>query len=85
MRHEEETMKSSSVSNMKEDGGYNFKQLWEMCDHNFEDKTSLKKHVCNFEGELSCKTIDQKNNFTSVLCAINTDLEEGVELRDRDL
>ena len=76
MRHEEETMKSSSVSNMKEDG-------CEMCDQNFED--SLEKHECNFEGEVSCKTIDQKNNFTSVLCTLNTDLEEGVELRDRDL
>ena len=76
MRHEEETMKSSSVSNMKEDG-------CEMCDQNFED--SLEKHECNFEGEVSCKTIDQKNNFMSVLCALNTDLEEGVEFRDRDL
>ena len=85
MRHEEETMKSSSVSNMKEDGCDNFKYLWEMCDQNFEDKTSLEKHECNFEGEVSCKTIDQKNNFMSVLCALNTDLEEGVEFRDRDL
>ena len=76
MRHEEETMKSSSVSNMKEDG-------CEMCDQNFED--SLEKHECNFEGEVSCKTIDQKNNFMSVLCALDTDLEEGVEFRDRDL
>jgi len=54
MRHEEETMKSSSVSNMKEDGCHNLKYLWEMCDHNFEDKTSLEKHEYNFEGELSC-------------------------------
>ena len=38
MRHEEETVKSSSVSNMKEDGCHNFKYLWEMCNHNFEDK-----------------------------------------------
>ena len=83
MRHEEETMKSSSVSNMKEDGCDNFNYLWEMCDQNFED--SLEKHECNFEGEVSCKTIDQKNNFMSVLCALNTDLEEGVEFRDRDL
>ena len=83
MSHEEETMKSSSVSNMKEDSCHTFKYLWEMCDQNFED--SLEKHECNFEGEVSCKTIDQKNNFMSVLCALDTDLEEGVEFRDRDL
>ena len=47
MRHEEETMKSRSVSNLKEDGCHNFKYLWEMCDHNFEDETSLKKKKCN--------------------------------------
>jgi len=40
---------------------------------------------CNFEEELSCKPIDQKDNFTSVFCALNIDLEEGVGLRDRDL
>merc|ERR1712082_333123 len=28
---------------------------WEMCDQNFEDKTSLEKHECNFEGSLAVK------------------------------
>ena len=38
-----------------------------------------------FEEELSCMAFDQEDNFMSVLCALNTDLEEEVELRDRDL
>ena len=48
MRHEEENMKSSSVSNMKADSCHNFKCLCEMFEYNFKDKTSLEKHEVGF-------------------------------------
>jgi len=63
MRREEETMKSSSVSNMKEDGCHNFKYLWEMCDHNFEDKTSLEKHECKLAVKRSTRRTTSRPCF----------------------
>ena len=54
MRHEEESMNLSFLSNVKEDVNEHrdLKYFCQTCDLNFEDKTCFKKHEVRYHGEI---------------------------------